>query len=108
VITLKCEKSRYGHSAPIEYHYDEGKMVRSRPTNSIVSQITKQLQDLLKGHPGILAGEFDDLAKEHKLPRKVARAFLRLGIGDQSIRVEAKGRGREHFWAGGDSKRDNS
>jgi len=107
VITLKCEKSRYALSAPIEYHYADGKMVRiddappSKPAH-------EQLRELLIANPGITTEAFQALANEHGVGRNKARKFLKSGERADTVRVQLKGRSRRHFWHAAEKGEDDS
>jgi hypothetical protein len=104
VITLKYEKSRYGLSGTIEYHYADGKMLRA--DNAPRKRSSEQLRELLIANPGILAEAFQELASEHGLGRNQARNFLKDGERAGTVRVELDGRKRHHFWRGADPERD--
>jgi hypothetical protein len=97
VITLNCEKSRYGLSGRIEYRYDAGKMARVED-RALSKTVTEQLVDLLKDNPGILTQPFVDLANEHGLGRNRGREFLKSGVKNGTIRVHREGRKQHHFW----------
>ena len=103
VITLHCEKSRYGLSGRIEYHYAGGKMLRVEecPAGKAVNG---DLVKLLKDKPGILTEEFVKLALESGLRREQAREFLKKGERDRTINVEIQGRKRRHVWRGTDAE----
>jgi hypothetical protein len=107
VITLRCEKSRYGLSGRIEYHYAGGKMLRveGAPTGKTNAQ---RLQELLMANPGILAEAFEALAGSHGVGRNVARRFLKKGESSGTITIQTKGRQHHHFWAGAESGKDKS
>jgi hypothetical protein len=107
IITLKCEKSRYGLFGNIEYHYADGKMVRiedgppSKPPN-------EQLRELILANPGILADSFQKLAQEHGVGRNEARRFLETGERSGTVRVQIEGRKRHHFWRGAEQGENDS
>jgi hypothetical protein len=99
VITLNCEKSRYGLSGRIEYHYSAGEMKRVRdrpPTKPPIDS----LSELLKSNPGILTHEFEKLAESQGLGRNKARSFLRSAVNAGTVRVEKNGRSQRHYWCG--------
>jgi hypothetical protein len=75
-ITLRVEKSRYGLSGRIDYHYAGGKMLRDEePAPS--KPVSEQLLEELKANPGILTEPFAELAhKAFPLP-PCARAAKR-------------------------------
>jgi hypothetical protein len=102
LITLKCEKSRYGLSGSIRYRYTEGQMLRVADYAPIKT-VSEQLVELLKANPGILAQPFEDLANEHRLGRNRARDFLKSGAQNGTIRVKPEGRKRHHFWQGAEA-----
>jgi archaellum biogenesis ATPase FlaH len=101
VVTLKYEKSRYGFSGTITYHYADGKMLRIEtgvPGKHSPKSPDEQLRALLIANPGILTDDFVKLAQNKRLKRETAREFLKNGESDGSIRVEAHGRSRRQFW----------
>ena len=97
VITLKYEKSRWGLSGTLTYHYAAGKMLRVAACAAGKS-VTERLVTLLRENPGVLTDEFVTLAQENRLKREAAREFLKRGESDDTIRVEVQGRSRRHFW----------
>jgi hypothetical protein len=100
VITLNYEKSRYGLSGTITYHYAEGRMVRvedGTPGRQPAPSIEERFRALLIANPGVLTDDFVKLAQKDRLKREAARDFLKQGESDGSIRVEVKGRSRQHF-----------
>jgi len=99
VITLKYEKSRYGLSGTITYHYAGGRMLRVEERQA-GKDLSGQLVELLKEHPGISTEGFVKLALDSGLKRERAREFLKRGENDRTIRVEEAGRKRQHFWRG--------
>jgi hypothetical protein len=92
-ISLKCEKSRYGFSGTITYHYASGQMHREEegPVE------TQRLRDLLADNPGVLTEEFERLACKGGLKRGPVREFLKKGESDGTIRVLQEGRKRRHY-----------
>jgi hypothetical protein len=72
----RYEKSRYGFSSRIQYHYASGQMrrVEDRAPRETVSE---RLRELLRANPGILTQAFEDLANKHNLGRNKARYFLK-------------------------------
>ena len=97
VITLKYEKSRWGLSGTLTYHYAAGKMLQVAACAAGKS-VTERLVTLLRENPGVLTDEFVTLAQENRLKREAAREFLKRGESDDTIRVEVQGRSRRHFW----------
>jgi hypothetical protein len=97
-ITLKCEKSRYGFSGKIKYHYCGGKMLRvgEHPDEEGRSRLIS----LLNANQGVGTGRFEKLAMEQGLKREPARAFLQHGASAGIIAVQERGRGRLHHWRG--------
>ena len=97
MITLHCEKSRYGLSGRIEYHYAGGKMLRieggppSKPAE-------ERLRELLIANPGILAEAFQELASGQGVGRNQARKFLKGGERAGTVSVQAEGRKLHHYW----------
>jgi hypothetical protein len=106
VITLKFEKSRWGLSGTIRYHYAGGKMVRVEECKA-AKDVAGQLVQLLKKHPGVSTEEFAKLASESAVKREAAREFLKKGQSDGTIKVEVHGRRREHFWCEADAAGSN-
>ena len=106
VITLKFEKSRWGLSGTIRYHYAGGKMLRVEECPA-PEDVSGQLVELLKKHPGISTEEFAKLASESAVKREAAREFLKKGQSDGTIKVEVHGRRREHFWCEADAAGSN-
>jgi KaiC/GvpD/RAD55 family RecA-like ATPase len=106
VITLSCEKSRYGLSGNLRYHYAGGQMLRVED-HAPVNTVSEQLVELLTANPGVLTDLFEDLAQARGLGRNKARKFLKDGATDGTIRVEAEGRKRRHFWRAADGGRDD-
>jgi hypothetical protein len=102
VITLKCEKSRYGLSGNITFHYADGKMVRVEEC-AATEDMKAHLVTLLKANAGVLTDAFAKLAQKAGLKREIARDFLKKGESNGTIRVEKKGRRRLHFWRGTDA-----
>jgi hypothetical protein len=106
IIMLTCEKSRYGLSGRIVYHYADGKMLRiediapTAPTQSAQERFT----ELLKANPGILAGPYADMAAERNLGRNQAREYLKTGASNGTIRVKKAGRKHHHFWRGSEDE----
>jgi RecA-family ATPase len=101
VITLKCEKSRYGLSGNIVYHYAAGKMLRienEAPDKQHPKPQEEQLRALLVANPSVLTEDFVKLAQNKRLKREAVRDFLKKGESDGAIRVEVEGRSRQHFW----------
>jgi len=107
IITLKSEKSRYGLSGSINYHYAAGKMLRIEQCPA-GNDVNGRLIELLKKSTGVLTDEFVKLALNLGLKRVKAREFLKKGESDRTIRVEKNGRKRLHFWCGTDSDRGDS
>jgi hypothetical protein len=107
IITLKCEKSRYGLSGSIRYHYADGKMLRfeDRAPDKTVSD---QLRELLKANPGILSDPFTKLAHKHGLGRNRGRDFLNDGVKSGAIRLEKEGRKRRHFLRAAEAQSNGS
>jgi hypothetical protein len=108
LITLRCEKSRYGLSDRIEYRYDGGQMRRVEAEGAPSKTVTERLRELLIHNPGILTQPFVDLANQDGLGRNRARDFLSLGVKAGTIRVQREGRKRHHFWRGADAAADDS
>jgi KaiC/GvpD/RAD55 family RecA-like ATPase len=106
LMTLKCEKSRYGLSGSLRYRYSEGQMLRV-DDYAPIKTVSEQLQDLLKANPGILTGPFAELAQKRGLRRNRGREFLKDGVLKGTIQVEGKGRERHHFWVGASDKPDD-
>jgi hypothetical protein len=107
LITLTCEKSRYGVSGNIKYHYGDGKMHRFEDP-APDKTVTDQLIELLKANPGILSGPFAELAHKRGLGRNRGRVFLKDRVKSGAIRLEKGGRKRHHFWCGAERKDDTS
>ena len=99
LLTLRCEKSRYGLSENIRYRYAAGQMLRLEE-HGLVKTITEQLMALLIANPGILTQPFEAMANDRGLGRNRARDFLRLGVQSGTIRVDRQGRKAHHFWQG--------
>jgi KaiC/GvpD/RAD55 family RecA-like ATPase len=97
VITLKCEKSRYGLSSRIQYHYAGGQMrrVEGIAPSKAVSQT---LRELLIASPGVSTEAFERLAGKNGVGRNKARDFLQSGVQDGTIEVRTEGRKHRHFW----------
>jgi hypothetical protein len=108
LITLRCEKSRYGLSDRIEYRYDGGQMRRIEAEGAPSKTVTERLRDLLIDNPGILTQPFVDLANQDGLGRNRARDFLNLGVKAGTIRVHREGRKRHHFWGVADAAAGDS
>lgn len=108
VITLRCEKRRYGLSGAIEYRYDGGEMRRVTTEAAPSKTITERLRDLLISSPGILTQPFVDLANMKGLGRNRAREFLNSGAEAGTIRVRHEGRKRLHFWRGAEAEANDS
>jgi archaellum biogenesis ATPase FlaH len=106
VITLTCEKSRYGLSGRIDYHYAAGKMLRVEAGTSN-KPAGDQLQELLKANPGILTGAFEKLAIQRGLGRQGVRGFLEKGKSSGTIKVETKGRKHHHWWCGIEGEKED-
>jgi len=102
VITLKCEKSRYGLSRRIQYHYAGGQMQRvedGAPEDGAPSKtVSESLRELLIAKPGISTGAFEHLAGKNGVGRNKARDFLQSGAQGGTIEVRAEGRKRCHYW----------
>jgi AAA domain/DnaB-like helicase N terminal domain len=107
LITLNCDKSRYGFSGSIRYHYADGKMLRLED-GLPDKMVSHRLTELLKANPGILSGRFTELADKHRLGRNRGRDFLKDGLKSGAIRVEKEGRKHHHFWAGAQRQGDGS
>jgi KaiC/GvpD/RAD55 family RecA-like ATPase len=107
LITLRCEKSRYGLSGNFRYHYDDGRMARLVDDYAPIKTVSGQLVELLKAHPGILTDPFVDLAHERGLGRNKGRDFLKAGEASGTVRVKIEGRKRHHFWRGDDAKTED-
>ncbi len=71
--------------------------VEDRPPSKTVAE---QLIEILKGSPGILTQRFEALAVEQGVRREHARDFLKKCEVSGSIKVQSKGRKRQHFWCG--------
>ena len=100
IMTLKCEKSRYGLAGRIEYYYAGGKMVRA--TDLATSKTAKeQLIEILRENQGILAQDYEAQALRRGVKREQARAFVKDAAEDGRIKVESRGRKRQYFWCGG-------
>jgi hypothetical protein len=97
VITLEYEKSRYGLSGNIVYHYAAGKMLRVGEC-AASKDLRSALVMLLEVNRGISTEEFVKLAIGAGLRREAAREFLKKGESDGTIKVEVHGRKRKHFW----------
>ena len=99
VVKLKVEKSRYGLSGDIEYHYAGGKMLRieRKPTAAGLWR-DQTLVALLKASPGILTSEIEAKARETGIKRAETRDFIELCKGNGSIEVQRKGRAMKLFW----------
>jgi hypothetical protein len=108
LITLRCEKSRYGLSGKIEYRYDGGQMRRIEAESAPSKTVTERLRDLLISNPGILTQPFVDLANEDGLGRNRARDFLNSAVEKGTVRVQREGRKRHHFWRGTEAAADDS
>jgi hypothetical protein len=106
VITLEYDKSRYGLSGRIVYHYAGGKMLRIGDSDPNLPSQTAQekFTELLKANPGILAGPYADLAAERGLGRNQAREYLKTGEANGTIRVQKVGKKHHHFWRGSDAE----
>ena len=107
LITLRCEKSRYGLSGKIEYRYDGGQMRRIEAESAPSKTVTERLRDLLISNPGILTQPFVDLANEDGLGRNRARDFLNSAVEKGTVRVQREGRKRHHFWRGAEAPADD-
>ncbi len=99
VITISFEKSRWGLSGTIRYHYAGGQMLRAQD-HEPVKAVTEQLLALLIANPGVLTQPFEAMASERGLGRNRARAFLRSGAQNGTIRIESEGHKFHHFWRG--------
>ncbi|HYW46811.1 MAG TPA: DnaB-like helicase N-terminal domain-containing protein [Bryobacteraceae bacterium] len=106
VITLECEKSRYGLSGRIEYHYADGKMLRVED-RAPSKPVSEQLLEELKANPGILSEPFAELAYKRGLGRNRGREFLKTGVRNGTIEVRKEGRKRHHFWRGAEGGMDD-
>jgi hypothetical protein len=104
VITLECEKSRYGLSGSIQYQYAGGKLLRVEDHAPASKTAQEQFTELLKANPGILGGPFAEMAHKRGLGRNQAREYLKTGERNGTIRVKKDGRRRHHSWCGAEQE----
>lgn len=97
VITLKCQKSRYGLGECITYHYATGKILRVEERD-LAKEAAINLVRLLSDRPGILTEQLVELGQQNGLKRAAVRDFLEKGAAEGTIRVVQKGRKRHHYY----------
>jgi hypothetical protein len=97
-LRLHCFKSRFGFFGEIVYHYTDGRFTRDDDKSAGARTVTEQLNELLRGNPGISAVEFERLAGERNLGRNRARTFLDDGIASGDIRREKGPHNTRHHY----------